>query len=104
MSNMSEKPNINTSYRLFDLVRYMRSELHKAELITDEEYGWLCFESEMATSPKKGSPSRQRLEDYDELRAQLTKANARVKELEEDKKKSDAMLLAYYAKDNKRTP
>ena len=91
---MSEKPNINTSYRLFDLVRYVRSELHQAELITDEEYGWLCAESEMATSPKGGSPSRQRLEDYDELRAQLTKANARVKELEDDKKKYDALLLA----------
>ena len=48
----------------------------------------------MATSPKGGSPSRQRLEDYDELRAQLTKANARVKELEDDKKKYDALLLA----------
>ena len=97
---MSEKPNINTSYRLFDLVRYMRSELHQAELITDEEYGWLCAESEMATSPKGGSPSRQRLEDYDELRAQLTKANARVKELEDDKKKYDALLLAQYVNDS----
>jgi hypothetical protein len=54
--------------------------------------------------PLTEAPSNRRLEDYDELRAQLAKANARVTELEEDKKKSDAMLLAYYAKDNKRTP
>lgn len=62
---------INTSERLFDLVRYMRSELHRAQLITDAEYSWLCHDSPMATSQKGGSPSRERLEDYDDIRAKL---------------------------------
>ena len=65
------KQPINTSLRLFDLVRFMRSELHEAELISDEEYGWLCYGSDMAVSPKGGSPSRARLEEYDEMRAEL---------------------------------
>lgn len=72
-----KKQPINTSLRLFDLVRYLRSDLLHAELITEEEYGWLAFESPMATSPKGGSPSRERLEEYDQLRATvatLTKA------------------------------
>lgn len=59
---------INTHVRLFDLVRYMRQELHAADLINDEEYSWLCLESDMARSSKGGSPSPRRLEDYDELR------------------------------------
>jgi len=64
------RAEINTSYRLFDLVRYQRAELHRSGLITDEEYGWLCA-SDMAISPQGGSPSRQRLEDYDKLRVEL---------------------------------
>jgi hypothetical protein len=66
---------INTSERLFDLVRFMRSELHQADLITDEEYAWLSGGAAMANSPKGGSPSVQRLEEYDDLRA----ANERLK-------------------------
>lgn len=61
---------INTSLRLFDLVRYMRADLLKTKLITEEEYGWLCGGSPMANSPKGGSPSRERLEEYDEMRAE----------------------------------
>lgn len=61
-----EKINV----RLFDLVRYMRAELHEAELITDSEYGWLCSEASLATGA--GSPSPRRLEDYDELRRRLS--------------------------------
>ena len=61
---------INTSLRLFDLVRFMRSELHEQNLITDDEYAWLCS-SEMAMSESGGSPSPRRLEDYDQLRAEL---------------------------------
>jgi hypothetical protein len=68
----AERGEINTSHRLLDLVRYQRAELHQAELLTDEEYAWLCYGSDMATSPKGGSPSRQRLEDYDELRATVS--------------------------------
>ena len=68
---------INTNVRLFDLVRYMRSELHQAELITDDEYAWLCSGSEMANSPKGGSPSPRRLEDYDTMRGAIRGA-ARV--------------------------
>ena len=62
---------INTNVRLFDLVRYSRASLHEDELITDEEYAWLCGGAEMANSPKGGSPSPRRLEDYDEIRKQL---------------------------------
>ena len=61
--------DINTNVRLFDLVRYMRSELHEAELITDQEYGWLCAEAPMVKG--QGSPSPRRLEDYDEIRARM---------------------------------
>jgi len=56
--------DINTNKRLFDLVRYQRSELHGEGLITDEEYFWLCAEADMAKGG--GSPSPRRLEDYDE--------------------------------------
>jgi len=66
---LSEVKEINTNVRLFDLVRFMRSELHKQNLITDDEYGWLCS-SEMAMDKNGGSPSPRRLEDYDILRAQ----------------------------------
>lgn len=59
--------DINTNVRLFDLVRFMRSELHDANLITDQEYGWLCAEAPMAKG--QGSPSPRRLEDYDEVKA-----------------------------------
>lgn len=76
-------PPINTHVRLFDLVRYMRSELHQAELITDEEYSWLCAESELATAPEGGSPSPRRLEDYDDLRKKLTEKDAQIVALRE---------------------
>jgi len=56
---------INTNVRLFDLVRYARIMLHEDDLITDDEYAWLCA-APMAQGP--GSPSPRRLEDYDELR------------------------------------
>lgn len=65
---MSDKPAINTNVRLFDLVRYMRSDLLMQDLITDDEYVWLCSEAPMANSPDGGSPSPRRLEDYDKLR------------------------------------
>jgi len=58
--------DINTNVRLFDLVRVMRSELHEADLITDEEYSWLLSEAPMAKG--SGSPSPRRLEDYDRAR------------------------------------
>ncbi len=66
--------SINTNKRQFDLVRYMRQELHAADLITDDEYAWLCCESDMAHSPKGGSPSPRRLEDYDAI-------NSRAKQM-----------------------
>ncbi len=66
----SEKQPINTHVRLFDLVRFMRRELHDADLIDDDEYAWLCL-SPMSTAPEGGSPSPRRLEDYDALRTKL---------------------------------
>lgn len=62
--------HINTSERLFDLVRFLRQDLHEAELISDEEYFWLCS-GPMATSHSGGSPSRGRLESYDDMRERL---------------------------------
>jgi len=68
--------HINSNVRMFDLVRFMRSELHQENLITDSEYSWLCAESELATQEGGGSPSRERLEDYDELQSKLNMAHA----------------------------
>ena len=67
LSAKSKPEKINA--RLFDLVRYMRAELHEADLITDAEYGWLCSEAALATG--NGSPSPRRLEDYDKMRRRL---------------------------------
>jgi len=84
-----ETPHINTHVRLFDLVRYHRAELHREGLITDEEYGFLCA-GPMAMSPKGGSPSRHRLEDYDELRVNLSAALAENAKLREALQKVEA--------------
>ena len=62
---MSEKIN----ERLFDLVRYMRVELHEEGLITDREYAWLA--SEAPPSIGLDSTYTRRLEDYDEMQAAL---------------------------------
>lgn len=65
-----EQP-ISSHLRQFDLVRQMRGELHRQNLITDEEYVWLCRHN---PTREAGSPSPRRLEDYDELRAKLAEA------------------------------
>lgn len=54
--------------RLFDLVRHQRHELHKAELITNEEYASLMTDPR-ADGP--GSPSPRRIESYDQMRSKL---------------------------------
>lgn len=71
--------DINTNRRLFDLVRYQRSELLEAELITEEEYGWLCHGCDMAKGG--GSPSPRRLEDYDEIRRKMMDMRNGLKEI-----------------------
>lgn len=61
--------------RLFDLVRHQRHELLKEDLITMEEYG------ELMTDPRAdgaGSPSRQRLETYDEMRKRIADLESRL--------------------------
>ncbi len=79
-----EKPDIATNVRQFDLVRCMRSELHAAELITDDEFNWLCAVAPMAQGkPGQGSISRQRIEDYDQLRAETTRLAEALKEARE---------------------
>ena len=90
MSDTPRTDGINTSKRLFDLVRYMRSALHEGGLITDQEYAWLCFEAPMAHSESGDSQSSRRLEDYDDLitsknqlERELNAANERIKRLEE---------------------
>jgi hypothetical protein len=72
----AERAHISTNVRQFDLVRFMRSELHDADLITDDEYAWLCCEADMANSPKGGSPSPRRLEDYDSIKQRAERAEA----------------------------
>lgn len=57
--------------RLFDLVRQQRMELHEVELITDEEYIELAKEHSAVA----------RLEDYDELRAQLAAQTKRAESI-----------------------
>ncbi len=69
--------------RLFDLVRYQRSELFEAELITEEEYSWLLSESPLAKG--SGSPSPRRLESYDQIRAKLKPLETALKEIAEQK-------------------
>jgi hypothetical protein len=63
--------------RLFDLVRYMRAELHDEGLITDSEY--------VAIEMEKGSVKR--LEDYDNAQSELS---ALRKELEGAIRERDA--------------
>lgn len=58
-----------TNQRLFDLVRHQRSELHVAELITDDEYAQLAQEHSAV----------KRLEDYDAAIASA-EAQARLEE------------------------
>lgn len=61
MQTSDNPETINT--RLFDLCRYMRSELLEAELITYEEYAFLASACPLAQG--SGSPSPRRLENYD---------------------------------------
>ena len=80
--NQPKKPmnsDINTNRRLFDLVRVMRSELHEADLISDEEYSWLLSEAPMAK--RSGSPSPRRLEDYDDMRARMKRMESALKDI-----------------------
>ena len=57
-----------------DLIRYCRSDLHDANLITDDEYVELA----------KKHDAVKRLEDYDALRAELAKAKADVERLKKE--------------------
>lgn len=56
--------------RLWDLVRYVRGELHREGLITDEE---------LAALVQIGSDSARRLENYDALRARVRRLEREVK-------------------------
>lgn len=67
--------------RLYDLVRYMRSELHTAGLITNEEYAWLATAATDG-KPNQGSISAQRLATYDELRAEVARLTADREQIE----------------------
>lgn len=91
---MSENKSaaINTNVRLFDLVRYMRSELHEQDLITDEEYAWLCG-SEMASSKQGGSPSPRRLEDYDGLQRENNRLRRELEEAINNPSNNEWLIL-----------
>lgn len=60
--------------RLFDLVRYMRSELHEDELITDEEYALLLDDSK----------SVNRLHTYDQARENFDRKIGKLKKENDD--------------------
>jgi hypothetical protein len=77
--NDAPAPRIYTHKRMFDMVRYMRAELHEANLITDAEYGWLVGEAPLAKG--QGSPSPRRLEDYDELNERLQRYEKELADL-----------------------
>ncbi len=64
--------DIKTNKRLFDLVRYQRSELLEAGLITDDEYLYILADAPLAQGA--GSPSPRRLEDYDQVKASYMEA------------------------------
>lgn len=57
--------------RLMDLVRHQRHELHEEGLISDEEFAALVADSD-------GGKRVARLESYDEVKAQLLEARARL--------------------------
>ena len=69
--------------RLWDLVRYMRSELADADLITMEEYNALVCDEK--SRPGTGSPSPQRLSSYDETSNSLTDAKAALARLQQER-------------------
>lgn len=64
--------DIKTNKRLFDLVRYQRSELLEAGLITEDEYLYILSDAPLAKGG--GSPSPRRLEDYDQVKASYMEA------------------------------
>lgn len=68
--------SVPISTRLFDLVRYCRGQLHEDGLITELEYAWLTADADLAKGA--GSPSPRRLEEYDELRTELTLTTANL--------------------------
>jgi len=63
---LDERPIRNGS-RLLDLVRFCRGDLHRAGLITDEEFAELA---------NIGPESDRRLRNYDELMERSTKASS----------------------------
>jgi hypothetical protein len=75
--------DIKTNKRLFDLVRYQRSELLQAGLITEDEYLYLLADAPLAKGG--GSPSPRRLEDYDEIRAKMKSMEKALGEIAQQK-------------------
>ena len=75
----------NDHQRQIDLIRYMRSELLSAGLITIQEYTALLIEKECPGAVK-------RLESYDNLVLKIRKLEQTVKELED--KNQDLTVLA----------
>lgn len=82
-----------TESRLFDLARHQRHELADAKLISMEEFGMLVAD---ATGKGPGSPSRNRLEEYDAIRERMLKAEAEAASLRE-------LLKAVIGDDDPRT-
>lgn len=82
-SEQSGTPQVFTdNQRVIDMLRFCRSELHQAGLITDQEYADIVM---------IGSESARRLESYDVLRAELSSVRA---ELERVKAERDELRKA----------
>lgn len=75
----TKAPPEQINKRLFDLCRFMRSELLHAELITEKEFSFLIFDCPLAQG--SGSPSPRRLEDYDAIRLRLTTAEGLLRKV-----------------------
>lgn len=68
--------NLPLNLRERDLLRYCRGELHVAGLVTDDEYAEMLGWS--SAKAGGGSHAARRLEDYDELRAEIDRLHEGV--------------------------
>lgn len=90
------KPAFTNAYaRMWDLVRYKRSDLLDDGLITREEYACL-----VAAEDDPGSPSARRLESYDEMRQRIktltAERDAAVERADGAGANAEALRAAYY--------
>jgi hypothetical protein len=76
---LDRNTEVERNQRQWDLIRYQRSELHTAGLITDDEYAELA----------KDHAAVQRLEDYDAVRTELSALRTRLETAGKDTTRLD---------------